>query len=130
MSQALARIEKSSWLCSICPEPGACCRRFCLPSHDEDPVIPETFWKDSMFEDGQKVLTDAGLPFKVGGIEEEIQSKEGALVTLWYYCPKVTSEGRCFIYENRPECCSSYQPMTDNLCVFWRPDVPRELPST
>ncbi len=25
MGGALARIEKSSWLCTVCPEPGACC---------------------------------------------------------------------------------------------------------
>lgn len=38
---------------------------------------------------------------------------------LWW-CPNLNREtGRCDDYENRPFCCSDYEPKTDGLCVLY-----------
>lgn len=100
-------------LCSICPEPGRCCKKFCLPA-------APTFWKSSWEEDAQHWVEQQGVPFAPhshGPVHVDEESGE-EFVLVWFHCPEVTAEGRCGIYENRPDTCRIFVPGSDQLCAF------------
>jgi Fe-S-cluster containining protein len=104
--------------CDTCPKPGACCTDF----HLNIGSFPKDTWK----EDAQEKLISVGLPFffpkrlAVEGRETADQPVEAnGLVLIRYGCTRLTPEGRCGDYENRPQLCHSYQPKSDSLCVLW-----------
>jgi Fe-S-cluster containining protein len=59
------------------------------------------------------IAAERGLPFlplmKFQG--------EGAMYWQWW-CPKLTRDGRCGDYENRPKLCRDYQAGDDRLCAL------------
>lgn len=108
-------------LCSVCPEPGHCCRRFDLSRGGQQIV----YWKDTWEQDYQADFAENKYPFVATGIREEYSVQDQSdpdfgkqYVSLWYSCPKVTSEGRCSIYKNRPMLCRTFLPGSSALCVF------------
>jgi Fe-S-cluster containining protein len=102
-------------LCQMCPKPGSCCRGFVLSDDDGD----ITFWKSSWREDTVKAMEKWGLPFRPAEINEEFVEGDGdPYVTVKLDCPKLSSDGRCTIYNERPEACRNFVPGSDTLCVF------------
>jgi Fe-S-cluster containining protein len=100
-------------LCSICPEPGRCCKQFCLPS-------APPFWKSSWEEDAQAWLDKYELPYaphSIGSTHTDEESGE-EYVAVWFGCPHVTEKGLCGIYQTRPDTCRTFLPGSDSLCVF------------
>lgn len=96
----LQRDDPRQHLCSICPVPGACCKGFMLFIGHE-PVIED---------DAELVLEENKLPFKVQGFDEHGQ--------LLFSCPRLGEDGRCTIYEERPDLCRSFVPTSSPLCKF------------
>lgn len=46
--------------------------------------------------------------------------------TWFFSCTRLTRDGRCGAYEDRPHVCRSYRPGEDALCVhFWAEDDAR-----
>lgn len=106
-------------LCDTCPEPGRCCKQFCLPA-------APSFWLKSWREDAQKWLDDNGLPFAPHSHSKRIvRDRESGddYVLVWFGCNHLTPEGRCGMYETRPETCRIFEPASDSLCVL-HPDAP------
>lgn len=103
-------------LCDKCFSPGACCKDIGLSREGQAP----TFWKDSLEKDVKKFLQDEDLPFELQGVTEEFKDEQGdAYVTANFSCPKLGDDGRCTIYENRPDTCRNYEPASDRLCVHF-----------
>lgn len=99
-------------LCSICPEPGRCCKQVCLPS-------APPFWKSSWKEDARAWLTDNELPFAPHSIgTTHIADNGDEYVVIWFGCHNLTAQGLCGIYETRPDTCRTFVPGSDALCVF------------
>lgn len=121
-------MNKEKSLCGTCRDPGACCRSIQIPRE----FLPGTTRKEveRHLKDGTtnipgQVLNLSDprpLPFTplreatcIG--PETGYSKEITSVKWVYTCPMVTDEGRCSIYENRPEICKLYEPGSDPMCV-------------
>jgi len=101
-------------LCDKCYDPGRCCKRLHLTFDREK----TNDWIDQQpdTKQGREALlqwmgSGAPLPFipadKVDG--------------TWYWtCPQVDKNGRCRIYETRPQLCRDFEPASDGLCVHYR----------
>ncbi|MFM0165751.1 YkgJ family cysteine cluster protein [Paraburkholderia sediminicola] len=104
--------------CDTCPKPGSCCTDFALNIG--------LFQKDTWKEAAQEKLNSVGLPFffpkrlavegrETAGGPVDVDGK----VMIRYGCSRLTPDGRCGDYDNRPKLCHSYQPKSDALCVLW-----------
>lgn len=107
----ILRHEVTASFCSICPEPGRCCRWF---------HFSKTYWKDEGLEAVQQNLIEHNYPFIVEKWSNQaFKAEDGREYgTVMCSCPKVTSDGRCSIYNERPRTCRVYAPGSDYLCVF------------
>lgn len=103
-------------LCDRCFAPGQCCKRMYL-SNKEGPF---TVWLD---RDITEQMKDKELPFVAIGeilnkwVDEFGTGREYGVVL--FTCPKLGKDGRCTIYENRPEVCKSFEAGSDPLCVHF-----------
>lgn len=97
-------------LCDVCMSPGACCKRLNLSS----PVNPDVGAAMSR-ESAEHMVLRNGLPF--------IPTHQAADGTWAYACTQLQPDGRCGIYEARPQLCRDYLPGSDRLCVhYWDAD--------
>jgi Fe-S-cluster containining protein len=105
-------------LCTWCPMPGSCCKKFTLTSKSKECYGSNfSFWKGSAQQDAQKELDRRGLPFIPAGISVEGNTRRGhRFVQLEYDCPHLQADGRCGIYATRPDVCRSFIPGTNDLC--------------
>lgn len=124
MSTALVPLAEipAMTLCSVCPDPGRCCRKFnFLTSTDEGKSYHErTYWKDEIAAD-IRAMREYGFPFELLEIKNTYQDEETGrdYVTAWFHCPKVTPDGRCSIYLDRPKLCRTFIPGNGGqLCAF------------
>ncbi|NLF83352.1 MAG: hypothetical protein GX568_05145 [Candidatus Gastranaerophilales bacterium] len=99
------------YLCRMC---GRCCRSITSPyPHDEleemakngsegARVFIDIFKPYSSIEEARKVV-----PEQIDQILNELSSQNGFDINkvTFYYCPHITAENKCGIYETRPECC-------------------------
>lgn len=100
-------------LCDRCYAPGQCCKHFSLYG----PGGKMTFW----LEGGGTVsehLERHELPF-APVLEGEYEDDHGRRYGSYHFeCPKLTPEGRCSIYEDRPRLCRAFEPAGGSkLCV-------------
>lgn len=110
-SLPILRTQHAATLCSVCPEPGHCCKRFYLG--------PKRL--EGTLEEAQQYIDGRGFPFTALGFVtrstcplDETRNLSEIVCT----CPKLTPEGLCSIYESRPALCRNYQPGSDPLCIF------------
>lgn len=73
-------------------------------------------------------MLEMNLPFQPTEIHGLFTDEDSGrrYVTYAYSCPELLPNGRCGIYENRPNVCRDYKPGTDALCVFSNAGVLRE----
>ena len=91
-------------LCDTCHSPGHCCRDMNLYGNGlEDP--------DMLEHEAVEILNAMDLPFVPYG-----RDNQGA---LRFMCPHLTNEGRCGVYENRPDTCRNFEPASGPLCVYY-----------
>lgn len=105
-------------LCDRCLAPGECCKLMHLSNQAGD---PSTEWVDGGFDGIVKSLQLRGLPFEpvveIGRWTDEESGREYA--NYLYRCTKLLPNGRCGIYEDRPDLCRRYEPASDRLCVHY-----------
>jgi Fe-S-cluster containining protein len=107
-------------MCATCMVPGHCCRKLNLNGGDayrevDDPAEVERLMAEGKLDDDGRMYLGSIMPFKV-----LMKAKDGSWV---FWCPKLDQRtGRCLDYENRPHCCSDYEPGADPLCVHYWPD--------
>lgn len=102
--------------CDTCIKPGACCHDFFLNGRNGGLRFDEHDWKNQ----AQEKMDFYGMPFLPLRVEpsKDPNPVEGK-VAVRFTCPKVTPEGRCSIYEDRPKLCRDYQAGEDKLCVMY-----------
>jgi Fe-S-cluster containining protein len=100
-------------LCSICPDPGHCCRNF-------DSTL--TYWDDAASETVKHYLdflAGEPMPWIPLGPGQKKFDREGREYSHWRFdCPKLGPDGRCTIYENRPQACRTFVPGSTEVCAF------------
>lgn len=104
-------------ICDRCFKPGYCCTMMNLSTG----VNQLVHWEDKSWKDIEDELSKQGLPFKVKCEKNRWLDEETGKFYLeyYYYCPKLDGDGRCTIYQNRPDTCRNYQPASDELCVHY-----------
>lgn len=97
-------------LCETCLAPGHCCRSVFLNGGSADSRIDAPM----SFERAEHLAMRYGLPFRPSE-----QQADGSW--LWS-CPALGEDGRCTIYEHRPQLCRDYAAGSDRLCVHYVAD--------
>lgn len=113
MTTALVQIGDipAMTLCAICPKPGNCCAGFGLY-----PTF--TFWLDRWRTDAKDYATARDFPFEAQIDQTYTDPETGReYVTVKWNCPRLV-DGRCSIYETRPQLCRDYIPGSCGICVF------------
>lgn len=107
----ILRTEVTQSFCSICPDPGHCCRKF---------YFHRSYWKDEGLEAAQRDLIHWNNPFVVLDWQPQTYTDDTGrdYAHLICSCPKVTAEGKCSIYKDRPRTCRIFAAGSDPLCVF------------
>lgn len=110
-------------LCAHCPDPGLCCRGIKLYSGlgarslgGAETVLEGLVWLATVHHE-DPWMGHQGLPF----LPESRDADGGWSLS----CPRLTPEGRCGDYENRPRLCRTYEPGRDAPCAL---TVPPPLP--
>jgi Fe-S-cluster containining protein len=100
-------------LCSMCPDPGHCCRNFDSTLIYWDDATPEEVTHYMEFVAGEH------MPWIPLGPGPRKFAQGGRTYSHWRFdCPKLDSTGRCTIYAERPQACRSLVPGTVGVCVF------------
>jgi len=103
--------------CDTCTKPGACCHDFALNGRSGGLRFDADNWQI----EAENRMEQYGMPFIPLRVDmEKIDPvKEAGFVGVRFTCPKVTPEGRCSIYETRPQLCRDYKAGSDKLCVMY-----------
>ena len=108
-------------LCDICFAPGQCCKRLHLTTMGGGAI---TVWDD---KDPVETLTELQGPHqffpieKTGTWEDNVCSDEDQRLysAFIWGCSALGPDGRCTIYEDRPQVCRDYAPASSPLCVHF-----------
>ncbi len=93
-------------LCDVCMSPGACCKRLTLTGLFSEPMSRERV--------EHELLKPEVFP-QLKGVFQPGEQDERGVWRLW--CTALLPNGRCSIYEDRPNLCRMYRPGQDPLCV-------------
>jgi len=109
-------------LCDHCYAPGQCCKSMSL-SNESGPL---TTWAGD--GEAERQMAEYGLPFVPldepsweGKITDEASEDFGRdYVQHRWRCTKLTADGRCSIYDDRPKLCREFEAGVSNmLCVHF-----------
>lgn len=106
-------------MCEVCSDPGKCCRRLHL-----DGPRDLYFWKYLGTPLYALVkMAEMWLPFlPIEPLEYEVEPSEGGAKqqarSFFYSCVELRPNGRCGIYEDRPQLCRDFEPGSNPLCVY------------
>ena len=101
-------------LCDTCSVPGACCKRLKLSRANGDEF---TYWSwDDPIEALRETIGDH--PFIPTGEPSVYMADAGEYRSTTWTCTQLNGDGRCSIYDSRPQLCRDYQPGQDKLCVY------------
>jgi Fe-S-cluster containining protein len=103
--------------CDTCSKPGACCNDFFLNGRSGALRFSKEGWEWRAAEHMDMLQ----MPFIPLRIVPNDEGDERDTAAVRFTCPKVTPEGRCSIYETRPQLCRDYAPGQDRLCVMYVP---------
>lgn len=117
-------------LCDSCSKPGACCNDMVLFGAR----WPGTAWADSWREDALGHIDNAipghpFIPLRLEIVEGDCRDPAAGdrdYGKVHWACTKLTPEGRCGIYEDRPQLCRDYAAGSDRLCVMYVPPASDE----
>lgn len=99
--------------CDRCFQPGACCKGFHLTG--------VSGWMDEGRDVVEARARESLLPFHAvapATVYNDPESGKDYQTWTWN-CPKVSADGRCTIYDTRPDLCRNYAPASDGLCVHF-----------
>lgn len=94
-------------VCDSCRKPGHCCRDF---------VLNVPIQLDNWEEYATQRMAELGLPFEPVRLASPGASSNPAY-QVRYSCPRLSPDGRCTDYENRPQVCKIYDAKSDPLCI-------------
>jgi len=112
--------------CDSCRDPGHCCRSFHIPRHFKPEQTREEI-RELLRKglDGFERKCES-VPFEPL-IRSNLYGEEGATepysVTWSFSCPMLKTDGRCGIYEDRPQVCRNYEAGTDQICIEYEPKL-------
>lgn len=115
-------IAHAAWeaaICARCIEPGHCCKRFHLSTGKAaDPNFWEPFTCWDHLEARHSVEHFKPVE-RIGQWTAEDGLEGGRTYSAWAWsCTALGADGRCTIYNDRPDLCRRYEPLTDHLCVM------------
>ena len=103
-------------MCDRCYQPGACCRLFTLNIGTAH--VDEGNAGAQARLDGRSDSQGRPYPFVAVGPANERWGQGEREYAYWLFsCPKVTAEGLCSIYEDRPDTCRMFEAGSNRLCV-------------
>jgi Fe-S-cluster containining protein len=108
--------------CDRCIDPGMCCRSFPLSHYFDFGVTPAKIMKWlaqnglAMFRPLRRIHVWCSDHTGASGKKES-----GKWVEQWSFrCTALGEDGRCTIYDSRPDLCRTYEPGCDMMCVHMR----------
>jgi Fe-S-cluster containining protein len=104
-------------MCDSCLSPGACCKRLTLSGPFAKPMSLEAV--------EHKLIDPDWISQTKGVFRPGTQTDDGR----WeFWCTALGADGRCTIYEDRPQLCRDYRPGHDGLCIHYWPDPESPTP--
>lgn len=103
--------------CDTCSRPGSCCKGFVLST-----LFSPANWE----HDATPRLAQFGVPFF--RVVEAVRSVGDGMVGVRCDCDRLGADGRCTDYENRPDVCRNYDPLSDALCIEFVGPLPIPYP--
>jgi Fe-S-cluster containining protein len=100
--------------CDTCRVPGFCCTNIRLFT----PSGEFTIWDTDEPGQALRERQPEPLPFLPLAKLRTFKAPEGAYSTWGWTCTRLTAEGRCGDYENRPALCRSFVPIEDLRCLM------------
>lgn len=104
-------------LCETCLVPGHCCRALVLAGGEfarHCDTVEDV--QRELRNEGEQRYDGPAMPF-----QPLLRRRDGIWV---FWCPRLDAKtGRCLDYDNRPNCCRSYAPGSDPLCVHYWPET-------
>lgn len=106
--------------CTRCVAPGTCCKAFPLSNEFPLGITPDQL---------REWLKEQGLPFEPlrryhYGVNSKNPWEENSPLQWkeqWQFsCTKLGTDGRCTIYDERPNLCKVYTAGNDHMCVHMR----------
>jgi len=115
--------------CDTCKTPGNCCSGFTL-NFDVD----EADWKLQAEVKLKSHGIDYWRPVRISRTSVHLQTHSSGKpfqeykllpgrVRVMFSCDRLTKEGKCGDYENRPITCKDYEPGYDPLCAMYQPTL-------
>lgn len=102
-------MNKPEITCDRCIAPGTCCKAFPLSKDFATGTTPEQL---------VEFLAEQKYPFVP---LRRYYTYIGAWLERWLFqCTKLGADGRCTIYEDRPELCKLYEAGCDEMCIHTR----------
>lgn len=103
-------------ICVRCVSPGRCCSAFRVTDKTGH---PPTFWDDAECAPSHSRYVIFKPLHRVGQWTVEHGPDAGRTYSEWLWsCSALSAEGRCTIYQQRPNLCRSYTPLEDGLCAM------------
>ena len=96
--------------CNNCPKRGQCCKNFMLHAKAEQP--PWSFTSKDSKERVTSRLKKENLSFFIPTKKYKYR---------WLFkCSKISKNGRCTIYQSRPQLCKDFKIGEDVLCYYYK----------
>lgn len=109
-------------LCDQCYSPGACCKTIQFIKNDEwlTHWVDDPLW--NVRDEPYTQMTDGETPSVLASFREPLLSDETGRQYGYaeFVCTKLLPNGRCGIYQDRPQLCKSFEPGSTELCVHYR----------
>lgn len=103
-------------LCDKCYAPGHCCRSMEILSGGKPLPIPDDGGEDAALA----MVRDRNLPWCPIRCAERAADADGKMWARWFFaCEALGPDGRCTIYESRPDICRRYEAGSDWLCAMY-----------
>lgn len=109
-------------LCDSCYAPGQCCRDLSLFSEGH----PVTVWadEDAAARLSEKIGAHWFVPVAASGEYvvpvDALEDAGRTYRTHRWGCRALGPDGRCTVYDDRPQLCRDFAPGSDPLCVHWQ----------
>jgi len=94
--------------CENCPKRGQCCKNFML--HPKEEQVPWAYTSKDTKERVISRLKKEDLPFLPTKVNKH----------RWMFkCSKISKNGKCTIYKNRPQLCRNFKIGSNLLCYYY-----------
>lgn len=103
---------------NYCSDLGKCCREFQL--HINGKPVGYTPGDEPLFPAVMEQIQKEGLPFVI-----KLYNMES--YELLFTCPELNNDGKCKIYEKRPDFCRNFQAKSDAILCCVKPTTTERI---